>query len=429
MKRFTPLAACLIALSLLASGCGKTDRLSGTTAGDGSRAVQITPSGPMSAPAGIPSVTALLIAGRTIEMGAVHVWLDQGELCVQYATQPTWVLNATHLAVAAAIGDMPLNPAGNPRIGHFPYSQTHSPAVTQHTYRIDLAANDLENEPTLLIGAQADVSELDASGAVVRHEGAWADGESVDIVAESSKAGKGRGSWANFVSIDMRQLRGLLLWNKLGSQHEVQHSVVGPNGIITGSVTYLPCKHGSGFKALPRTGNHNVPGNFIDFPGLNLGRKGCIEFWYWPDWSNWQVGHIVETMYYGVPGAMYDIGMQYNDWQELQYVVAYTQVSLRPSVTPSWTTLEPFHVAFTWDGTQPIPANRVKLYHNGSPVGSTSTWIGSVTDWSPAAVLRLGSRITGGDWDRHPWEGDHWIMDNIKVWSFPKTDFSDRFQE
>ncbi len=44
-------------------------------------------------------------------------------------------------------------------------------------------------------------------------------------------------------------------------------------------------------------------------------------------------------------------------------------------------------------------------------------------------MLRLASHTWSGDWDRHNWEGDHAVIDNIKVWCYPKTDFSDRFHE
>jgi hypothetical protein len=44
-------------------------------------------------------------------------------------------------------------------------------------------------------------------------------------------------------------------------------------------------------------------------------------------------------------------------------------------------------------------------------------------------VLRLASRLNPGDWDRHPWVADHDIYDNLKIWNYPKADFSDRFQE
>jgi hypothetical protein len=41
----------------------------------------------------------------------------------------------------------------------------------------------------------------------------------------------------------------------------------------------------------------------------------------------------------------------------------------------------------------------------------------------------VSSRLHSGDWDRHHWEPDNGVYDNLKVWSFPKTDFSDRFSE
>jgi hypothetical protein len=49
--------------------------------------------------------------------------------------------------------------------------------------------------------------------------------------------------------------------------------------------------------------------------------------------------------------------------------------------------------------------------------------------WPPEYFLRLGSRVHSGDWNRHNWEGVDGVVDNIKVWNYAKSDFSDRFQE
>ncbi len=441
MKSFTPYAACLVALTLFAAGCGRTDRLSGTQAGNSSGRAPVT--GVATAPTGIPSQTVTLIAGRSLEIGAVHVWLEGDILKVQYEPESPWVLNATHLAVAASVADIPVNRAGNPQPGQFPYSKIHSPAVPEYTYAIDLAAAGLEDALTLELAAQADVSRLSPSGVVIASEGAWGEGELFDARVNPGKGGvngKG-GNWSMHFTVDMNVLRGLVLWNKLGSQYEVEHSVVGPNGVINGSVSYYTAQYGKGFKPDPRTGDHNTPANFIDFAGLNLGPRGTLEFWYWPDWNDWQVGHIVEISMYGNPDSpqhTYFLDIGYNDWQGTVNTFAGrvggdgVEMDFVPGTAPGWITTAPFHMALTWDGSEPANANKMKFYINGSRISGLRFYqfgTPTFTDWDPAAVLRLGSRLYSGDWNRHNWEGDGGIIDNVKIWNYPKTDFSDRFNE
>jgi hypothetical protein len=107
------------------------------------------------------------------------------------------------------------------------------------------------------------------------------------------------------------------------------------------------------------------------------------------------------------------------------------QWSIVPGTTPGWSTTVPFHVAITWDGTLSSVPNRLQVYVNGTKVGFLVVNAGSpaFANWQPAAVLRLASRFNSGDWDRHNWDADHMVIDNMKIWSYPKTDFSDRFSE
>ena len=438
MKRFIAPTICLLAIALSSAGCGRSNQVLGPGHEQAGRSAALTTAG---APAGIPAQTVALVAGQTKEIGSVSVWLDQGRLAVQYETQASWVLDATHLAVAASIGGIPVNNSGNPVVGHFPNTQSHSPGVTQYTYYIDLAAAGLENEPMLELAAQADVSLLSGTGDVTQREGAWARGEPFDPVLMSGRPGKGQGgNWAMHFAVDMNQLRGLLLWNKLGSRDEVEHSVVGPNGVITGDITYLACEYGNGFKAMPRTGDHNIPNNFVEFPNLNLGPKGCIEFWFLPDWTDWQVGKVVDVLWYAVPGTsplVNYLAMGYNDWQEMMNFGAGNdsnnglQWSIVPGSTPGWSTTVPFHVAITWEGTLPSVPDRLQVYLNGTRVGflMANTGNPTFTNWQASAVLRLASRFNSGDWNRHNWDADHMVIDNVKIWSYPKRDFSDRFHE
>ena len=236
------------------------------------------------------------------------------------------------------------------------------------------------------------------------------------------------------------EVPGLLLWSKLGSQAQVETSMEGPGGQIVGDLDYKPGKYGDGFEPQPRTGDPNIPDNFIKYENLNLGPKGCIEFWYHPDWINSSVGHVVDVMQFGIPenSSSLKINVHYNDWQNKFHYTVYSndQQALVwkyfvPASTPGWSTIEPFHLAFTWDGTKPDASDRIKMYINGNEVGILGAVRGDpdFMNWDPNSVFYLSSRMYSGDWYRHRWEPDNGVMDNIKIWNYPKTNFSDRFME
>jgi hypothetical protein len=228
-----------------------------------------------------------------------------------------------------------------------------------------------------------------------------------------------------------------ILCNKLGSDFEVANSEVGPDGVIVGDVSYLPGQVGNGFIPDPRTGDHNIPDNYIRFDNLGMGQQGTIEFWYQPDWTSG--GHIRHILNYVAAGsfAPYNLSFAYNDWQNLLSFNAFDQPSggflqrsLAPSSTPEWSTTEPFHVAVMWDGAAADPVDRLKVFLNGIERGTLSFRNPpSLTDWSADAQLLVSSRWGAGDWNRHNWEGSDGVMDNLKIWNYAKTDFSDRFDD
>ena len=76
-----------------------------------------------------------------------------------------------------------------------------------------------------------------------------------------------------------------ILWNKLGSEDEVTHSEIGPNGDLVGAMNYLPAHDGNGFKPEQlNPGYYDTPTNYVDFQNLQLSQRGSIEFWYWANW-------------------------------------------------------------------------------------------------------------------------------------------------
>ena len=82
--------------------------------------------------------TYTLYGGQTIEVGTLTVSNDEDEIFVSYDLSGTdWYLDETHLFVGA-VEDLPLNGGGNPKIGHFTYSESHNSQSDQvYTYTID----------------------------------------------------------------------------------------------------------------------------------------------------------------------------------------------------------------------------------------------------------------------------------------------------
>jgi len=79
-------------------------------------------------------VVHTLIGGQTIEVGTVTIGITGSpydeipdNIYVRYSTEGTnWYIKETHVIVAGSPDEIPTNKPGNPRIGHFPYSSSHT---------------------------------------------------------------------------------------------------------------------------------------------------------------------------------------------------------------------------------------------------------------------------------------------------------------
>jgi Ca-activated chloride channel family protein len=116
-------------------------------------------------------------AATAIDVGDIIVWQDASNLYVKYVTVDGWKIYETHLAVTDDLSTIPTTKNGNPKIGKFPYSTDHSPAVTEHTYTIPWTwAKDAK----LYIAAHCVVMKqtgVDADcNPIYREETGWGDG-------------------------------------------------------------------------------------------------------------------------------------------------------------------------------------------------------------------------------------------------------------
>ena len=122
-----------------------------------------------------------LMAGQTIEVGTVTVWIDSDSLHVEYEiTAEGWYITETHLALAVVDvctdcpGDIPTTKSGNPKNGQFAFSEDDG--------IYDIAFDDsgiidgpFEIGDCLCIAAHA-VVEKRVGGVVVDEQTGWGEG-------------------------------------------------------------------------------------------------------------------------------------------------------------------------------------------------------------------------------------------------------------
>jgi len=123
-----------------------------------------------------------LYAGQSINVGSIVITNDDDNIYVTYNTTGGWVLNETHLFVGE-LNDMPATPNGNPKIGLFPYKDSHN-GVSSFTLSIPIN-EDLE---CYVVAAHASVSLPGTEEEGAQTETAWSTGEQIN---ES-------GSWATY---------------------------------------------------------------------------------------------------------------------------------------------------------------------------------------------------------------------------------------
>ena len=226
---------------------------------------------------------------------------------------------------------------------------------------------------------------------------------------------------------------GLVLWNKLGSDYEVQHSEFGENGIVVGSqYAYEPAKHGYGY--VRKSGQED----YIAFPASVLDPlhyRGAIEVWVTPkvpcpieyQYGDWG---LIGGPPYGNTGApMYhNVWLIWGDWSNPDpgfrggIDFGGQRVETNPEATQyEATPFAPFHAAICWDidGIPDSGGDTIQVYRDGVVVSS------SMELWDPSGTDRH-DLILGIVADN---ASDKFIVDNIKIWDYAKTDYSDRFME
>lgn len=249
---------------------------------------------------------------------------------------------------------------------------------------------------------------------------------------------------------------GLVLWNKLGSQAEIENSEVGPDGFFDnaeGQLTFAPGQFGDGVR-YPFYVNHGSSINKVAFDLSSTGlttEKGAIEFW-------WIAGYTDNT-YFGDNGYRFFLSTAdtvihppnppKSAGTGQYHFVNDNFVSSRPNlkvyvgehatgnfaIAPTDSSRHDFdegdviHWAIAYDvngidGT----GETIMLFKNGVEIAhSTETWpvvpvkalwLGVMNStWYNQNTRQLGYGSAAG------------VYDNLIIWDYAKTDYSDRFDE
>lgn len=222
--------------------------------------------------------------------------------------------------------------------------------------------------------------------------------------------------------IEIDPERKLVLWNKLGSINEIGKSEIGPNGKAVGPIDFGLVKFGNG--VIPKDGNFE---SGVDFPSSIFNpESGTIEFWMKPFFAP-------KAFDYGVYGFINNayINSSWRQpiawfWHNPNSIQVDFRFGRETGVALSFDDFNPelnnpVHMALVWDrngveGTD----ETIRIYVDGIKRASSTS-----KNWGTdnSGESRIASGI-----DRN-FSQNRFALDNIKVYKYPKTDFSDRENE
>jgi len=217
------------------------------------------------------------------------------------------------------------------------------------------------------------------------------------------------------------------LWNKLGSDIEVQNSEAGPNGSWQGTSSYISIKFNNGMYI-------NNDNNYIDFDGSFFTPNNfTIEVWFKTDYNvvngQSQDGkqHCFFVWFYNNNNRC--LAKFTHDTRYLEIDMCYNSSLYyfncnNASITFSAGSIH--HIAFVYDKNGiDGGADKLRIYFDGTQVfNSTSS---PPTCTNSGGIFHLG--VDWGTVNPIPWINFTGGIDNIKIFNCAKTDFSDKDTE
>lgn len=221
--------------------------------------------------------------------------------------------------------------------------------------------------------------------------------------------------------------REALLWNKLGSDYEVAHSEIGPAGVWGGQPMYAPGKFGNAML------HQSAAQNYARFNSV-LSKEDVftIEFWLKtaynvPDGIPGD-GLYNLNPYYIISGDDHNTGFAGTVGWKMQFNASVYKGWPPYSSLYRWNTFwqadEWHHIAVVYDSAAG-QGQYIKYYFDGvlkpmaSAVADNSWQIEQAMDLILGCFTQPDSAPIGADA----------AIDNVKIYNYAKTDFSDRFTE
>jgi Concanavalin A-like lectin/glucanases superfamily len=228
------------------------------------------------------------------------------------------------------------------------------------------------------------------------------------------------GSW---VLAQDEVLHGLVLCNTLGSQDEIENSVVGPNGLYHGG-SFVPGMFGNAYAAQH---DENL---LVEFPSASFpAPAGTVEFWAklidfppttgyggWHPAFVWSTAANYPALRYvgndghgggGLSGTMHSVSTATGGYKNYW---SYAEI-LGAGQEAVW-----HHYALVWDrdGIPEAGNHMIAIYLDGEL--NSGYWIGTDFNEIGPGIALLSSSLNQGSV----------AIDSLRVWNYPKTDFADR---
>ncbi len=223
---------------------------------------------------------------------------------------------------------------------------------------------------------------------------------------------------------------GLMLWNTLGSQGEVESSAVGPDGTFNGG-NFVAGQFGGGYIA-----QHDENG-LVTFPKEVINAEaGTVEFWA-------KLIDVPHTLAWGANPAFFHAGDDTTFFTiSLNGNDGLGGGGLSGRAGPPDTATGGFG---SWTYEQVLGAGQVTDWHHYALVWENNGIVG-VDNGTRQVAVYLDGTLNSGYWQGSGTiptlsSGEFALMvvqnlhqgsvvfDNLKVWNYAKTDFSDRFVE
>ncbi|MCK5644941.1 MAG: hypothetical protein KAJ19_29345, partial [Gammaproteobacteria bacterium] len=253
------------------------------------------------------------------------------------------------------------------------------------------------------------------------------DGYQVRVVAVDSVGSTATDeSDSTFTVYRIGNAQGVVLWNKLDDVTAVQNSEIGIDGIETGTIQYNAGKFGDG--SYTNSTDNRI--NFQNFTSssVNDWQEFTMEFWFKTDYDvedGVALDGNVYTLYnWRINDENRNLSQITNDYRGWQYFIEVSNTVYRyTNTTISFTSEEAHHFAVVVNNSGIDGGDdKVRMYLDNDLTYNLTTTHPSL---SGTQDLLLLVHLTAGGYTT-PFNG---LMDNIKIYNYAKTDFSDRFYE